>query len=122
MSISYNEDGTLLSAVKRRRLKILTAINATFALSVVFGWTLVAPSIAEAWGWATHAHVERGSGLEVLRYPFALLWGIPFIGIAGSWLAGKSKKNALALTCALAPILFMAMVFGWYFIAPSEWH
>lgn len=121
MSISYNEDGTLLSATKQRRLTILAALNGAFALIVVFGWTLVAPSVAEAWGWATAAHVERGTGLEVLRYPFALLWGIPCLGICSSWIAKKSRKNALAFACAIAPLVFMGLVFGWFYIAPLEW-
>lgn len=122
MSISYNEDGALLSPAQQRRLKFLVGFNAGFALLVVFGWTLVAPSIAAAWGWATDAHVARGTGLEILRYPFALLWGLPCLGIGGSWLARKSQQNTLAFACALAPVAFMSMVFGWYYIFPSAWH
>ena len=122
MSISYNEDGSLLSPAKQRRLKALVALNAAFAFAVVFGWTLVAPSVSEAWGWATHAHVERGTGLEILRYPFALLWGLPCLGVATSWIARKSKQNTLAFACAFAPLLFMGLIFGWYHLAPLEWH
>ena len=122
MLITYNADGTPNAAPHGRVLKVLILVNAVFALTVVFGWTLVSLFISEPMAWATWHTVSRGTTiLELFAYPFSLLWVTPALGIMIAWLANKSKQYALAHACVLLPILFLGLICGWFYFTPEDW-
>ena len=122
MLITYTTDGTRATTPHARILAGLIIVNATFALTVIFGWTLVGLLIEEPMAWATWHVVHRGNTfLELFYYPFSLLWLTPGICIMGAWLANKSKSYTLAYTFALFPLLFLALIFGWYHFTPESW-
>ena len=122
MLITYNADGTPAIAPHGRMLAMLMVLNATFAMTVIFGWTLVSLFIAEPVHWATWQTVSPGSTfLELFYYPFSLLWLMPACGIMGAWLGHKSKNYALAFAFALLPLLVMGLIFGWFYFAPEDW-
>lgn len=123
MSIAYYEDIKSAPLQRNNALFFLVAVNAIFAVTVLFGWTLVSILIVEPFSWATWMPVSRGSNLEdVIRYPFAMLWVMPLLGITGTWFAVKGRQRALAYLFVLIPIVFLSIVFGWYYLAPVEWH
>ena len=122
MLISYSADGTPYNPAHGRRLAALMTVNAAFAIAVVFAWTFVSLFVEEPLAWATWSAVNPGNSfLELFYYPFSLLWMMPSFGTMGAWLAHKSRRPALAYTCALLPIAFLGLVFGWYYFTPPEW-
>jgi hypothetical protein len=123
MLISYYEDGT--SAPKRmpRLLVALMTTNAGFAAAILFAWTYISLVVAEPLSWATWVPMSRGSGMGgVLEYPFLLLWLLPLVGILGGWVGAKGNRPAFAYAFVAIPIAMLALVFGWYYLAPTEWH
>ena len=122
MLITYNADGTPARSGHGRKIAALMVLNAAFAMTVIFGWTLVSLFMAEPMHWATWYAVSRGSTiLEMFYYPFSLLWLLPSCGIMGAWVALKSKKPAIAYAFVLLPLLFMVLIFGWYYFTPEDW-
>lgn len=125
MSISYHVEGSgqVPAGAMSRRLILLILLNIGVAATVLFGWTMVSLFVLPPLEWATWMPVYRGSTfVELLRYPFVVLWLWPLLGVAGAWLAHKSGKRALAVACAALPVLLLMLVFGSYYILPAEWH
>ncbi len=117
MSLSYY-DGRK-DRPDRGYLVILDIYNACAALAAVFFWTHLQFFIADPLKWATLSGIGAAPGL--FEYPYLLTWLLPIGGIAGCWLARKSQQYNLALFLALYPTLFMALMIGWFYLAPNEW-
>ncbi len=121
MSISYNSDGKPVVRISRP-LMTLMAINAIFAFIMLFAWKLVSIFVVEPLNWATWAPVYRGSALEdIVRYPFVLLWLWPVLGAFGAWATSKAGRQPVAFACASLPIVVLSLVFGWYYLTPTDW-
>lgn len=100
----------------------MLGVNAAFAAAVVFAWAYVALVISEPLAWATWMPVGRTWRPGMLEYPFALLWALPGAGIVSAWSARKARNMSLAYFSASLPIVTLALMFGWYYLAPVEWH
>ncbi|MDX2155878.1 MAG: hypothetical protein SFW09_05130 [Hyphomicrobiaceae bacterium] len=122
MLITYYEDGS--SAPKPLSLLLLALMlaNGAFAAAILFAWTYVSLVVAEPLSWATWMPISRGYGITgVLDYPFIILWMLPLIGIFGAWVGVKGGRKTLAYSFVAIPLVMLALIFGWYYITPSDW-
>ncbi len=115
--------GLSLYEGKRRDPKPLVALmaaNLVFAAASVFLWAVTSTLMAEPIRWATARGI--GSRPELLEYPFVLLWLLPVAGACAAWVAHKAERLKLAYSLAFYPLLYFAVVAGWYYLAPAQWH
>ncbi len=120
MTISYYDDGLRAPIRPSAFMTFLMLVNTVIAMTVLFAWTAISLYIVEPIAWATWMPVRRGTSFEELfEYPFVLLWLMPMGGVAGAWLALKMGRRSLALTCVLMPIALLALIFGWFYGAPT---
>jgi len=123
MLINYYEDGAAAPVRDSRLLLMLMSANGLLTTAIVFAWTYVALVIEEPLEWATWMPVSRGDGISgLLVYPFLLLWGLPLLGAFGAWLSMQGGRKALAYAFVSVPLVMLAMVLGWYYLAPGDWH
>jgi hypothetical protein len=80
-------------------------------------WYVAAPI-----SWATWVPIDRGLRPQLLQYPFLLLWGAPTSGIIAALLANKFGCQRAAFAMVMLPIVMFGLTFGWYYLAPPEWH
>jgi hypothetical protein len=102
-----------------RFLVALMVANAAFAGSSASWCTFISVFVTEPIRWATWYGL--GSSPELFDYPFVVLWLLPVGGICGAWLAERGHNRRLACFFALFPLLFLALLFGWYYLMPVEW-
>lgn len=121
-SIAYADQIRVHAPKSEWPLLALLAINAVFVAAVVFAWAYVALVISEPLAWATWMPVGRSWRPGMLEYPFTLLWVLPGAGIISAWAARKSRNMPVANFCASLPIITLALMFGWYYLTPIEWH
>lgn len=123
MLINYYEDGGEAPARTPRCMIALMTANALFAGAIVFAWTYVALFVAEPMSWATWMPVSRGYGLlGVFDYPFIMLWGMPLMGVFGAWISMQSRHKTLAFAFVGVPLVMLALVMGWFYLTPADWH
>ncbi len=123
MLISYYEDGVAAPKKASMAMAGLMVVNAVMSAGIVFAWTFVSLFVAEPLAWATWMPINRGYGLfGLVEYPFVLLWIVPLLGICGAWVSLKAGRRALAFTFVALPIGMLALVLGWYHLAPQDWH
>jgi hypothetical protein len=123
MLINYYEDGAVAPGRTSRTLLTLMMANGLFSTAIVFAWTYIALVVAQPLSWATWMPVSRGYGLMgLLDYPFVLLWGLPLLGVFGAWMSMQARRKVLAYAFVGVPLVMLALVMGWYYLAPSEWH
>lgn len=123
MLINYYEDGAVAPVRTSRLLMALIMANGLFSTAIVFAWTYVALVVAEPLSWATWMPVSRGYGLSgLLEYPFVMLWGLPLLGVFGAWLSMQAGRKGLAYAFVGVPLVMLALVMGWYYLAPGDWH
>jgi hypothetical protein len=122
VTISYYDDDTRAPITASGPLTFLMLTNAVIALTVLFAWTAVSLYIVEPIAWATWMPVRRGTSFEELfEYPFVLLWLLPAAGIGGAWLSLRTGRRGAAFLCAIAPIAFLGLIFGWFYLAPPTY-
>lgn len=122
MTISYYDDDARAPIQPSGFMTFLMLANAVIVLTVLFAWTTVALYIVEPVTWATWMPVQRGTSFEdAFEYPFVVLWLMPAAGIVGAWLSLRLGRRSTALFCAIAPIALLALVFGWYYLAPPPY-
>lgn len=122
MLINYYEDGAVVPTRTPRLLLGLMMANGLLASVIVFAWTYVALVVAEPLSWATWMPVSRGYGIiGLLEYPFVMLWALPVLGAFGAWLSLQSGRKTLAYAFVGVPLVMLAMVMGWYYLAPGDW-
>ncbi len=122
MTISYYDDDTRASVRASGPLTFLMLTNAVIGLTVLFAWTAVSLYIVEPIAWATWMPVQRGTSFEDLfEYPFVMLWLMPAAGIVGAWLSLRMGRRGAALMCAIMPIAVLALIFGWFYLAPPTY-
>ncbi|MGE0769332.1 MAG: hypothetical protein AB7L90_23065 [Hyphomicrobiaceae bacterium] len=123
MLINYYEDGGVAPVRTSRLVVTLMMINALFSIAIVFAWTYVALILSEPIAWATWMPVSRGFGLAgVLEYPFVMLWSLPLLGVLGAWLSMQAGRKTLAYAFVGVPLVMLALVMGWYYLTPGDWH
>lgn len=97
----------------------LLVVNAALMLFFVLGWTAWADGLAEPLEWAL---TEVGSPrLNLLAYPYLVLWSLPLACCVISSLANRYEMALLARIAGIAPPLLLGLVFGWYYLAPLSW-
>lgn len=102
-----------------RPLIALFIANGLFAAVSIVWWTAISFIVAEPLRWATWQAI--GPSPELFDYPFVLLWLLPLGGVGAAWLALRLERRALAYFLALYPMLFIAAVVGWFYLAPPGW-
>ncbi|HRD76334.1 MAG TPA: hypothetical protein PK264_10385 [Hyphomicrobiaceae bacterium] len=108
--------------IKRTRIQTLLQIANIAITAVVLGaWTFIALFVVEPIGWATWAPVTRGWRPGLFEYPFTMLWGLPLCAVALAWLARRANFSGLNYALLLLPLALLGMIFGWYYLAPSDW-
>ncbi len=124
MLINYYEDGQKVASTRTsRKLLLLMTMNGLVAALVLFAWTLISVIASRPLAWATWMPVSRGYGIfSIFEYPFVMLWTLPLAGVCGAWVAAKARRWAVAYSAAGLPIALIAMIFGWYYLVPPEWH
>lgn len=123
MLINYYEDEAAAPARTSRFMAALMAMNGAVSAAIVFAWTYVALFVAEPLQWATWMPITRGFGLMgVVEYPFVMLWVMPLAGVFGAWMSLQGRRKALAYTFVAVPLVMLALVMGWYHLAPTDWH
>lgn len=123
MLITYYEDGTRASKGPSRLLVLLMAANVAFASTIMFAWTYISLIVAEPLSWATWMPISKGYGiLGVFDYPFLIFWVLPLIGVCGAWVSDKGGRKTAAFAFVGVPIAMLLLIFGWYYLAPVEWH
>jgi hypothetical protein len=121
VTISYYDDRASASIRPTGFMTLMMLVNAVIAMTVLFAWTAISLYIVEPIAWATWMPVRRGTSFEELfEYPFVLLWLMPLGGVAGAWLGLKFGRRTFALTCAILPVLLLALIFAWFYGAPLE--
>lgn len=120
--MSYYDDapGRKDAAGHAQLLLILFIVNATFAVASVFFWTLLSLFVAEPIQWATWSGIAPRP--DLMDYPFILLWALPAGGIVCAWLVKNSGRSRMACWLAFLPIVLLGLIFGWYYLVPTEWH
>jgi len=123
MLINYYQDGAVAPVRTSRYLLALMMANGLLSTAIVFAWTYVALVVAEPLSWATWMPVSRGYGLMgLLEYPFVMLWGLPLLGVFGAWMSMQAGRKTLAYAFVGVPLTMLALVLGWYYLAPGDWH
>jgi hypothetical protein len=123
MSISYTDVGTPVRHRTPTLLLWLMATNVGFAALILFAWRVVSLVVIDPVTWATWVPVYRGGDLlDLLRYPFVLLWLWPVAGVVGAWFSSKLGHRPFAYTCATLPVVVLTTIFCWYYLAPQDWH
>lgn len=121
MGISYYSDGTLPRQMPRA-IRAMIGINAIFGALILGAWTYVSVWVSEPIAWATWFRVYRsGNPFDIFEYPFVFLWGLPFVAIAGAWIAYKAGKRGLAYASVSLPIFMHGTLMAWFHFAPPEW-
>ncbi len=103
-------------------LTALLVINAGFVLAMLFAWTMISFFVAEPISWATWTPLSHASRPDLFDYPFVVVWALPTAGVILSWFAKSVQRYKLALTLALAPVLFLSMIFIYFYFVPTEFH
>ena len=123
MLITYYEDGTAAPKRTERAMALLIAANLVFAATTLFAWTYIAFFVAEPLAWATWMPIHRGYGVTgILEYPFVLLWLLPILGVCSAWVCLKGRRKPMAYACVAVPLVILALVLGWFYLAPTDWH
>jgi hypothetical protein len=123
MSISYDLDGTEARRSWSRPLLVLLTANGLFMMATLCAWTFLSLFLAEPLAWATWMRVHRGSNfMEIFDYPFVLLWLLPAGGMSIAWVASQSRRWGTAYASLTLPIIVLGFVYGWYYLAPTDWH
>ena len=97
-------------------------LNACFAGSVLFAWTIIAVLVADPVSWATWAPITRGTRPDLFGYPFVLLWGLPVTGIFLSWIAKNFHNRKLAYFSVLMPLMVLSLIFVYFYFVPLQYH
>ena len=116
MGLSYYDE----HAKPRTRLaNVWMILNAFIAVGMVFYWSGLSIWLAEPLKWATRDGVGFTPGL--FEYPYFMLWSVPVLCVVASWLAIKAKRPGIARIVGSYPTMMLALMVGWYNLAPSHW-
>lgn len=102
-----------------RVLLVLFVVNATFAATTLFWWTFMSLFVAAPIQWATWRGV--GARPDLFDYPFIVLWLLPAAGVACGWIARRAGYGRIACWLAFFPVVLLGLVFGWFYLTPTEW-
>lgn len=121
MTISYYANGTVPRPLPGP-MRLMLLVNATFGAAILTAWTYMAVFLAEPIAWATWFRVYRANSfIEMLEYPFVMLWLPPLACVCTAWIAEKAYKRTLAYALVMTPLLMNSLIVGWFHFAPPEW-
>lgn len=116
MSLSYYDTGRKPRTVLAR-LWIVT--NALIAFGMLFYWSGLVGYIGEPYRWAIQSGVSSQPGLFDPNY--MVLWATPILCMLSGWLALKARQEHVARIVGCYPSMFLAVMLGWYNLAPQHW-
>ena len=96
------------------------AANALIALGMLFYWSGLVGYVGEPYRWATQTGIGAQPGLFDTNY--LVLWATPLLCFAGGWIALRAKQDRVARIVGCYPTMFLAVMLGWYYLAPAYWH
>lgn len=117
MSLSYYDDRCKPQTVLARGWMVA---NAVIALGMLFYWSGLVGYVGEPYRWATQTGVSAHPGLFETNY--VVLWATPLLCMVSGWLAVRSRQYGIARIVGCYPTLFLGVMLGWYYLAPSHWH
>jgi hypothetical protein len=103
-----------------RLASALVCWNGIIAVSMLFYWSGLAAFVGEPFRWAMKGGVSVNPAW--LEYPYLTLWLVPMLCMFAGWLALKTDRYSVARVIGLYPSLTLAMMMGWYYFTPHQWH
>ena len=94
-------------------------LNAGIALGMMFHWSGFAGIVADPFKWAMRDGV--GMHPSLFEYPYVLLWSTPAMCVIAGLLAMRVHQHSIARIVGGYPTLMLALMLGWYYLAPSHW-
>ena len=116
MSLSYSD---ARSKPRSYIANAWMALNGAIAGGMAFYWSGLSGLIGEPFKWAMREGVSFQPSL--FEYPYIVLWSTPALCMLSGWLAAKSGQHALARIVGCYPSMVLALMLGWYYLAPSHW-
>ena len=102
-----------------RKALLLIWLNAGFAAAVVAFWSGLYEVLGKPLEWALWTPLSSSPILQ--EYPFVFIWSLPGICALAGWIARANHSHRAAATICVVPILLLALVTGWFYLAPQEW-
>ena len=99
--------------------KLWMILNAIIALGMAFYWSGLALYVAEPFRWAMRDGVS--SFPTLFEFPYLLLWSTPLIAMASGWVALKVRQDSVARIIGSYPSMMLALMVGFYNLAPAHW-
>ena len=99
-------------------LALLNA-EAAIALGMLFYWSGMVGLVAEPFKWAMRDGVSISPSL--FEYPYMILWATPSMCMLAGWMAIKAQRPEFARIIGGYPSFMLALMLGWYNLAPSHW-
>lgn len=118
MTMSYYD----VKNEKRPRTALAKAwmlLNAVIALGMGVYWSGVAVFVGEPFKWAMRQGV--GASPNLFEYPYLTLWLAPILCMIGGWLALRAKQPNVARIVGSYPTFMLAVMIGWFNLAPTHW-
>ena len=98
---------------------VFMLLNAAMTCGLVMAWSIDALALAEPMEWATMSAASQR--LDLLAYPYMLLWTMPAASCAITWLANRAGMMTLTWMAGLMPSCLFAMLFAWFTFMPAAW-
>ncbi len=116
MSLSYydlrRKPRTILA-----RLWIVT--NAVIAFGMLFYWSGLVGVVGEPYKWAMQSTMTSQPALFDTNY--VVLWATPILCMISGWVALRARQDQVARIVGCYPSMFLAVMLGWYNLAPQHW-
>ena len=119
MTMTYY-DGTGRKKPRTAVAKGWMLLNAAIALGMAVYWSGLAVYVGEPFKWAMREGV--GAHPDLFEYPYVTLWLTPVLCMIAGWLALRAEQPKVARLVGGYPTFMLALMMGWYYMAPPHWH
>ena len=102
-------------------LRVVCWVNVLFALGILFGWSHMAPVLAEPMSAAAGSALGRHSKPGYLEFPYVLLWAGPLLACYVAWITRRIGWKMFPRFAALYPLGVIALSVAWYHAGEAAW-
>jgi hypothetical protein len=99
--------------------KVWVAANALIAFGMLFYWSGLVRYVGDPYRWAMQSGVSAHPSLFETSY--LLLWATPVLCMLMGWFAMRMKQYSIARIVGCYPSFMLALMIGWYNLAPQHW-